>query len=181
MTACLFLALIGFSSALAAVRSQQSGRSSTAVRWLILATLAWLPMCFGPLTSISHIVFEATSEWQFWPGLAICLLLAGSALRTSLSVRTANGHALEFWVLLGVSAGTLAVLTGVPVHGHETGSTPTLATSPFHAATWLFSCAAVLALIVAIRAAMLRGTMIRAVVPAMLTGLLLLAALSSVR
>ena len=180
MTACLILALIGFWSERAALRSKVSGRKGTSVRWLTVATLAWLPMCFGPMTSISHIVFEVTPEWMFWPGLAGCLLGALYAAKTSFSVGTARRHAFEFWVLVSVSAGTLAVLAGIPVHGREVGRTPTLATSPFHAATWLFSCAAVLALILAIRAAMPRGTMLRMVGPAMLTGMLLLAVLSSV-
>ena len=171
MTAALVLALLGLWFLRRAVRDFASGHARNADLKLRFSVLAWLPMCFGPMTSVSYIVFEVTPDWLFWTGLLLWLSLAASTLVRLRSLNDETGKLFRTSILLSLLFWLSALAFGIPVFGHETGPTPTLRTSPLHFATWLMSCATVVMLIAAIYLAGPRKGALQNAVPAALVGL----------
>lgn len=161
------------------IRAVERDKRRRAAILILLAALIWMPMCFGPFTSISHIVFAATPGWIFWIGLAAAALLAGSIPGR----RRGPAHpAPAPWAIPAGAAVLLwagAIICGIPVHGHEAGVTPTLGTSPLHAATWVLSCATIIALAACLRAAAPRRGAYSTLAPAALLGLLLVSVAAS--
>ena len=151
MTASLIIVLLCQTALFLAAFRHSSGRRKEARFWLTIAALVLLPLCFGPIAAISHIVFEVTPERLFW----VFLALAGGLLAVTLKYLYARaGTDLPRRISVGLCLATifnvLVLLAGMKMHGHESGPTPLLIDSPYFVLTWLASALAVGSIIWAI-------------------------------
>lgn len=148
MTASLTIILLSQTGLLLGIYRRVHDHRRETGFWLTLAALVLLPLCFGPIVTISHIVFQVTPEWMFW----VFLVLAGGLIvATLVSIVARAGHVLSRPVLGGLWLATacnmLILLIGIPMHGHESGPTPDLTDSPYFVFTWVTASLAVASII----------------------------------